>query len=334
MRISLVELGGEGARADPRRIGLDDADDSLQVTRAHTGTPADTARDRVARCHERICAVVEVEEGRLCGFEEHPLLRVQRLVHEMHRVVDQRLEPGCEIEVVAGEGVGIDGKPVVDLGKDSVLLPKNEIQLLPEDLGVQEVLDSQPDTGRLVGVRRTDAAFGRAELVLAQEALGHAVELLVVRHDQVRVAGQADAAAVDSLGFEHVELFDQHGGVDDDAVADHRHDPRIQHAARNELELEDVAVHDDRVAGVVAALVADTERGLFGEEIGELSLALVTPLGADDHRAGHGSLSTVAIAITLTRSYYPAPDATQGSLPQGRRPEPRATAASPRGCRR
>src|SRR5207248_4637540 len=84
------------------------------------------------------------------------------------------------------------------------------------------------------------------------------------------------------------------------------HDPWIQHAARHELELEDVAVHDDRVAGVVAALVADTERGLFGEVVGELALALVTPLGADDHRAGHAGLTTVATAITLTRSYYPA----------------------------
>ena len=117
------------------------------------------------------------------------------------------------------------------------------------------------------------------------------------------ISSRRHPTAVDPLGVEHVELLDQHDGVDDDAVADDRDHPRVEHPARHQLELEDVAIHDDGVAGVVSALVADTERRLFGEVVGELALAFVTPLGADDHRARHGGLTTVATAITLTTSY-------------------------------
>ena len=76
-------------------------------------------------------------------------------------------------------------------------------------------------------------------------------------------------------------------GVDDHAVADHRRDVVVEHAARDQLEGERLAVDDDGVPGVVAALVAHDHRHLFGEEVGELALALVTPLGSDDDGGGH-----------------------------------------------
>src|SRR5215217_5354812 len=44
------------------------------------------------------------------------------------------------------------------------------------------------------------------------------------------------------------------------------------------------------VASVVAALVADHDLHLLGEQIGQLALALVAPLGADDHGTGHARL--------------------------------------------
>ena len=99
------------------------------------------------------------------------------------------------------------------------------------------------------------------------------------------------------LALEHVELVDQHRGIDHHAVADDGRHPRIEHAARHELELEHLAVDDERVAGVVAALVADDHRRLLGEIVGEPALALVAPLGADDHRAGHERLH-----VTLPRA--------------------------------
>ena len=122
----------------------------------------------------------------------------------------------------------------------------------------------------------------------------------MVRHDQVRVARQLELADVDVARLEHVELGEEHLRVDDDAVADHRDDGGVQDPARDELELEHVAVDHDGVARVVARLVAHDERALLGEIVGEATLAFVTPMGADDHRAGHGNRFENATTVTLT----------------------------------
>ena len=53
------------------------------------------------------------------------------------------------------------------------------------------------------------------------------------------------------------------------------------------MELELLALADDRVAGVVAALEAHDEVGPLGEQVVDLSLSLVAPLGADDHHSRH-----------------------------------------------
>ncbi len=191
------------------------------------------------------------------------------------------------VEVLVADRTGVEGEPVVDLGQDGVLLLQDHLELLTEDLGVEEVLDTEPDAGRLVRVGGADAPAGRTQCVLAEVALGDPVELGVVRHDQVGVATHHHAAGVDALGRQRVELGEEDAGVHHHAVADDRGDVGIEDAARDELEGEGHAVDHDGVAGVVAALVADDHVHVPGQEVGELALALVAPLRPDDHGCGH-----------------------------------------------
>ena len=111
-------------------------------------------------------------------------------MHQVHGVGDEGLEAWHQPEVPLADLVGVERQAVVHLGEDAVLLAQHELELLAEDLGVEQVLHPQPHPERLVGVGGPDPALGGPELVLAQVALGHTVELLVVRHDQVRVPGQ------------------------------------------------------------------------------------------------------------------------------------------------
>ncbi len=134
---------------------------------------------------------------------------------------------------------------------------------------------------------------------MPEETLGHAVELVVVRHDEVGVAGHDEPARVDPAAGEHVALAQQDGRVDDDAVADHGHGVVVENPARHELEGERLAFDDNRVPGVVPALVAHDEAHVLGEEVGELPLPLVAPLGSDHDSGGHvvasGSLAGAQI---------------------------------------
>ena len=84
---------------------------------------------------------------------------------------------------------GVHGQRVVDPGQDLVLLHERCLDLLPEDLGIEQVLDPDPEPGVFVGVGGADALLGRADLVLAQIALDGGVELAVVGHDQMCVRG-------------------------------------------------------------------------------------------------------------------------------------------------
>jgi hypothetical protein len=231
--------------------------------------------------------VVEVQEGGLRPLEEHVLAGFQGLVDQVYGVGDHRLEPG-PVAAVAGEDLARrERKAVVDLGQDAVLLPEGQVELGGEDLLVQEVLDPDADPVGLVGVGGPDPPLGGAQLRLAQEPLGHPVQLEVVGHDQVGVAGERQAGRVDSLAGQHVQLGQEHGRVDHHAVADDRGDVGVEDPGGYELECERLPVGDDGVPGVVAALVADHHVHLVGQQVGEATLALVPPLGADDHRPRH-----------------------------------------------
>ena len=54
------------------------------------------------------------------------------------------------------------------------------------------------------------------------------------------------------------------------------------------MELELLVAAYDRVAGVVASLKTHDEVRLLGEQVGDLSLPFVTPLGADYDCGWHG----------------------------------------------
>src|SRR4029077_12018777 len=71
------------------------------------------------------------------------------------------------------------------------------------------------------------------------------------------------------------------------AVADRADLAGIEDPGRDQVELERLAVTDDRVAGVVAALKSDHDVRLLGEQVGDLSLPFVAPLGANYYETGH-----------------------------------------------
>ena len=63
--------------------------------------------------------------------------------------------------------------------------------------------------------------------------------------------------------------------------------PGWQHARRHQVRDELLAVDHQRVAGVGAAAVAHDDVGALGEQVDDLALAFIAPLGADDDDDGH-----------------------------------------------
>ena len=103
----------------------------------------------------------------------------------------------------------------------------------------------------------------------------------------MRVARQQESRDVDASLGQGIHLFEQHLGINDYPGTDHRGAMGIQDPGWDQVERVPLAFDDDRVAGVVAALVADDDIGVRGQEVGDLAFAFVTPLEADEGYAGH-----------------------------------------------
>ncbi len=131
--------------------------------------------------------MIDVEQGALCSLEQDRLPRPETFPQQERGVGDVWLEPLGVGRVLGDDVVGVHRQRVVDPGQDLVLLHQGGLHLLPEDLGVEQVLHPDPEAGVLVGVGGPDPALGGADPVLPQIALDGSVELAVIGHDQVGI---------------------------------------------------------------------------------------------------------------------------------------------------
>ena len=146
----------------------------------------------------------------------------------------------------------------------------------------------------LVAIAGADAAAGRADRLAPRQA---AVELLVFgnvprKHEVGPVADPQLAFDANAALLEHVDFPDHAGGIEGHAAGDDAGDVVAENAAGNEGELPGLAVGDDGVAGVGAALITDDDLVVFREDVDELAFGFVTPLQTDNACAGHGKRSS------------------------------------------
>jgi hypothetical protein len=160
-----------------------------------------------------------------------------------------------------------------------------------EALALEQVGDAHRATGHLVLVGGADAAAGRADRVRAAGPLAGEVELHVRGQDQRAVRADAQLAEHrHAARGEHVGFLQERRERKHHAVADEALHVFAQHAGGDERQDRLLAADHERVARVVPALEPGDRGGPLGEQVDDLALALVAPLGADDHdHAAHGN---------------------------------------------
>ena len=165
-------------------------------------------------------------------------------------------------------------------GDDSLFL-HHRIELRPENIGIQQIGDADAAAGNLVFVARPDAARSGADGDPARPAFAHPLHHAVRREQHVRpVADGQNAGDFHSGRFQRFDLGEQRRRIDHQAVADHRLFARAQNAARNQLQYKFLFADKNRVAGVMSALIARDDIEPVREEVDDLPLTLVSPLGA------------------------------------------------------
>ena len=90
-----------------------------------------------------------------------------------------------------------------------------------------------------------------------------------------------------ALALQVIHFFDERRGIDHDAVADETKGAAVQNAGGNQVKDKCARDIDDGVACVRATLIAYDHIGFTRENIDNLALSFVSPLGSDDYQIGH-----------------------------------------------
>ena len=154
---------------------------------------------------------------------------------------------------------------------------------------VEEIAGPNAAPGGLVFVGRADSPAGGSDLPFAQRVFADPLHQAVIRQDEVGVAADDDllVAEIDDLA-ERGQLVQEGPGVEHDAVADDAQRPGTEDAGGDQVQDDLGPVAVDGMAGVVAALVAG--HGVEGgrQQVDDLALAFISPLGSEDDDVGHG----------------------------------------------
>jgi hypothetical protein len=83
--------------------------------------------------------------------------------------------------------------------------------------------------------------------------------------------------------LEAAYFVDQCGWIDNNTVADDAEGVLMEDTGRNKVQYVLFILDDDRMAGIVSALVSGNNVSLSREIVDDLTLPFVSPLCSDDH---------------------------------------------------
>ena len=220
----------------------------------------------LGRGHERIRAVVEVEQRPLRAFEQDARAR---------RATRGRRAATCRRRTAAAAArsprsappapPSSSGSDAVDALEPDVLLGERDLDLLAQDLRVEQVLHADPEPRRLVGVRRARCRAWSCRSAACRAAARCAWSIATC-HGMIRCASPETRTqrGRDPARLELVQLrrANTSGSTTQPAPMTHSLPCRIPDGIV--ADLERLAVDDDRVPGVRPALVAADEVGVLG----------------------------------------------------------------------
>ena len=152
------------------------------------------------------------------------------------------------------------------------------------EIGTQQIPYAHAVAAYLVGIGGTDALARRADLGAALGRLVRGVEHAVRGQNQVGLLRNAELLGeVVAAGRERFGLFTEKDGVDHHTVTDDIGLTALEYARRDRAEHVFLAVEFQCMTGIGAALEAGYDLVARRQHIHNFSLALVTPLQAEDN---------------------------------------------------
>jgi hypothetical protein len=181
-------------------------------------------------------------------------------------------------------------------------------ELLLEDLLVEKVAHTETTPGHLGAVRWTNSLpcgayflesalqpsqFHSSMMMLTNVAstefhLFQAIhQLMHIEDNMSPIRDVYPSLGIQPMLLQRLQFLEEAGHMNDTATSNDIDASRVHKAAGENVKVVGDAVCDNRVPGIVTALGATAYLRFVGEDIGELALAFVAPLSAEDNGDGH-----------------------------------------------
>ena len=231
--------------------------------------------------------MVNIKHGCLSTLEENVLASLKLFVEEERRLNNVRTNAICIRQVGLANLVNGIGWKTIHKAQDWIGVLKCSFKLLAEDLLVKHVLNTQASTVHLIHIRWTDTALGGTNKILAQLFLMHAIEIFVIRHNNVSVAGNLEQVAGNTLALQHVNLAEKNLWVNNAAIANNWIGVLVHNTRWNLVKRKLCVSSNYRVACICTTCVTANNVKISGNEVGNFTLTLVSPLSTNKYGSWH-----------------------------------------------
>ena len=231
----------------------------------------------------------DIEHGALGSFEEDVLATAMQREEPFRHVTGQRTDPVRSREGGVKAGSEVHPRRAIVTFKQEVVIVQERPQAPLEASLIEQVVHTQRPARRTILVGGSDAAPGGADSDAAAHPFTGAIESDVAGQDE-----RAGLAHEEALGYrhrlplEHLHLLHQRVRRQHHPVPDDGADPFAQDPGGDEVKDGFPAADHHSMTGIVAALETHYRPATLAQQVDDLPLAFVAPLGADDHhRAAH-----------------------------------------------
>ena len=228
--------------------------------------------------------MVDVEQRTLRTFKQHALAGLAQFMADAGHVRLHRIDIFTKRHGFIEGLLEVHRLHAQVLGQHEVVVIQRRTQLFGQRVGIVQIGNADTATRHLVFIRRANPAPGGANRLATGSLFAGLIQCDVVRHDQRRGGRNLQPwAHFHASGFQFLDFLAQCGRRDHHPVADQAQRVVAQDAGRDQVQHRLLAVDDQRVAGVVAALKAHHRADILGEQVHNLALALIAPLRAQHH---------------------------------------------------
>ena len=282
LRFILVEdLADKFTCADGGGIRLGDADDIANRLRRDARADASVAGKRRGGGHHRINAEVGILQRAELSLEQNIFVLGERLPDKGVGVADKR---GDFFPIGAADRhqlILVKQGLVIDVLERQIFQHADIVELFAQRILIKQLVELDAALGEFIAEKRRNAAFGGAVGVFAEPLLFIGVQQNMVRHQKLHPVGDEQLRVQTRLA-QVVQFPAEFVDVQCHAVADDAGDVIIADAAGHQMQRKASVFVDNGVSRICAALESDDNIRLLCKHIGDLSLAFIAPVGADN----------------------------------------------------